>query len=384
MCFCGTVFADDKVVAELKILMQPTRTVYEPGETVDLYGAIVKAIYTDGTSETLDIKDLTVGGFDTQREGSQLGYLAYGEYTCPFSIEVRKGCLTSIKASVNRVNIIEGMKLSKDMFTVVGVYDVGTEKEITNYTIEYNPIKQGRNDVKISVGDLTTTVVVTARENTCESITIVNNGKDKFLIGERFEHTGLKVDGKFLDGSTRDVTTKCEVKSPTLDSEGEFHVTVKYEGKLATYKVRVYKLICENIDISHWDEDGYVLLTLKDMDEPVKVDSVVVDNNYETKLREFYISYMDQVFNYVGQIPDELMVYDYSNEVILEVPIGINYKVADRKSIMCNLEYPVKLQIKTNAVRGINGIYDAKKYVQFNIEGLTEDTYIPLDIEVLK
>jgi len=55
----------------IAISAPPTKTEYEIGDTLDLAGLVVTAVYSDDTTAVIGISELTAGGFDSSTAGSK-------------------------------------------------------------------------------------------------------------------------------------------------------------------------------------------------------------------------------------------------------------------------------------------------------------------------
>ena len=71
----------------------PNKTVYVPGEALDLTGGTVVLQYSDGATEEINLSadSLTVTGFDPSVVGPQSLTVTYGDYTTSFEITIANG-----------------------------------------------------------------------------------------------------------------------------------------------------------------------------------------------------------------------------------------------------------------------------------------------------
>ena len=65
----------------VSIAQNPTKTVYEVGESLDLSGAKLVVGYSDGNFEFFDITEDMVSGFDSNRTSIQILTVTYKGYT---------------------------------------------------------------------------------------------------------------------------------------------------------------------------------------------------------------------------------------------------------------------------------------------------------------
>lgn len=74
---------------DLRIQRLPYKRTYKQGEKADLTGLVVEAVYSDGSKETIDNKELTIYGLDTTTWGPRKKVLiSYGGLENSFTIDV--------------------------------------------------------------------------------------------------------------------------------------------------------------------------------------------------------------------------------------------------------------------------------------------------------
>ena len=88
----------------ISIKQNPTKIVYEAGETLDLSNMFVEAAYIDGTSAY--ITDYQVTGYNTNTIGVQTIYITYQNQVATFNITVLPKRVTNIKTSYHDTSTI--------------------------------------------------------------------------------------------------------------------------------------------------------------------------------------------------------------------------------------------------------------------------------------
>lgn len=323
----------DKPISSATIVTNPQRIVYDIGEDVDLYGMRVKIVFEDGEEYTATQQDLTYSGYNSKQEGSQLITANYGDYSIPFSVTVKTGALSSISIKANKPSTswITGDTIKPNDFTVTANYDVGSKRKVDDFEYDIHTLKSGRNTITIRYLDKTSTVILDAKDNTCQTIRIDNPGTSTFNIGEPFNWNGLKVLAHYLDGSDRDVTKECTVKGVSTVTKGDYYVEVTFDGKRVTYPIHVVNSAFKRMDTSKWRAESTIDLYFNDRETPITVtakDVVVTDDN-TSGIRSYAVTYAGKTYYENTQIPTEDKRYLGSNRVIVEVPIGI--KLAKNK-----------------------------------------------------
>ncbi len=77
----------DKQITAIEVT-EPLKTSYVKGENFSNAGLTVTAIYDDGTTETIDISEVTISGFNGQTEGEQTITVSYGNFSDTFVLRV--------------------------------------------------------------------------------------------------------------------------------------------------------------------------------------------------------------------------------------------------------------------------------------------------------
>lgn len=337
----------DKSVASITLLNGPQRIVYDVGEDIDLYGMQVKVVFTDGEEYIAGYSDLTCEGYNPQLEGSQLLIAKYGQYSVPFSVKVQRGTLRSISVSLKSTDTywIAGKSLTKNNFVVTGNYDVGSSREVTDFVFNPNVLAVGRNDIVVSYQDKSATVVIDARENSCQSIRIETPGTSEFQVGEPFNWRGLKVVAHYLDGAERDVTAACAVKGVVTSRQGRQYAEVTYEDKIVTYPVDIINMVFDRLDIEHWSDEKVVYVYFQDREEPIAVgeEGVYITDDNKAGIRTFIVTCAGKTYQTNVSIPEEERKYINSKRVTVQVPVGITLKTND----LGELGYVAKTPLKS-------------------------------------
>ena len=113
--YMGKEVFETRTITSITITTQPTRTSYIPGESFDKTGMVVKANYSDGTSE--EISAYTVSEIDKDKIGEQTLTVSYLGKTDTITIYVVEPGITSLN------NIYNTNSTSSKLFTApIGSY----------------------------------------------------------------------------------------------------------------------------------------------------------------------------------------------------------------------------------------------------------------------
>jgi len=85
----GRSFVAKITLTGIEIITQPTRLVYEYGETLDLTGLVVNAVYSDASTVSITLEHLTVSGFNSHAANLALPItIGYRNFTSVFFVEI--------------------------------------------------------------------------------------------------------------------------------------------------------------------------------------------------------------------------------------------------------------------------------------------------------
>lgn len=131
---------DTRTLTSIAVTTQPTKTSYVPGESFDRTGMVVKANYSDGTSE--EISAYTVSEIDKDKIGEQTLTVSYLGKTDTITIYVVEPGITSLN------NIYNTNSTSSKLFTAqIGSYAGDFTIE---HTVKINSIPANGNTYKNS------------------------------------------------------------------------------------------------------------------------------------------------------------------------------------------------------------------------------------------
>lgn len=138
--YMGKEVFETRKITSITITTQPTRTSYIPGESFDKTGMVVKANYSDGTSE--EISAYTVSEIDKDKIGEQTLTVSYLGKTDTITIYVVEPDITSLN------NIYNTNSTSSKLFTApIGSYAGDFTLE---HTVKINSIPANGNTDKNS------------------------------------------------------------------------------------------------------------------------------------------------------------------------------------------------------------------------------------------
>lgn len=138
--YMGKEVFDTRTLTSIAVTTQPTKTSYVPGESFDRTGMVVKANYSDGTSE--EISAYTVSEIDKDKIGEQTLTVSYLGKTDTITIYVVEPGITSLN------NIYNTNSTSSKLFNApIGSYSGNFTLE---HTVKINSIPANGNTDKNS------------------------------------------------------------------------------------------------------------------------------------------------------------------------------------------------------------------------------------------
>lgn len=194
--------------------------------------------------------------------------------------------LTSIEVSGTPTNktYFDGEAFDPTGLVVTGIYDDGTQKEITDGIVwvkDPEILKLGTTsvDVMASVGNITSDIYTVKGITVKEKVTLIgieaNGTPAEFWKGDKFNKNGITITAYWSDNSESDVTEQCQFTEPDMTTAGKKTVTVTYENETCTYDIEV-KTIENTKETAYTVSDAKKLIDAgKDLATQVYVKGVV-------------------------------------------------------------------------------------------------------------
>lgn len=223
----------------------PLKTEYIAGtKELDLMGAEVIQIDSNGNSELVDISKCAVHGFDGNKLGKQEILLTYQNMSCTFSIFVREKQLDRIEIThyPTKINYFSGEKYDLSGLSVVAIYDDDSRNEISDFETSQETAVVEDTAVTISYHGKTAAFPVHVVQRKVESISIAKMPfKTTFMEGKDFfSSAGGELLAIYNDGSTEIVPMENSMFSgfSNLDP-GIFDLKISYGGQETTLPITI-------------------------------------------------------------------------------------------------------------------------------------------------
>ena len=177
-----TLVACQEEVAELDriTVTPPTKLEYVVGESLNFEGMVVKAIFTDGTDQTLTATDYTVSGFSSTAAGLKTVTITYEGETFTFGVavfdpEAEEEALSLVVKTLPTQQIYNREEsFNTAGLTVEVTYNTGRKEMLASsaYALSgFVPGIVGKYNVTVSYEDLTTSFPAEVRAITVQGVT---------------------------------------------------------------------------------------------------------------------------------------------------------------------------------------------------------------------
>ena len=257
---CGEQADPSPELVSIKITAPPDKATYTEGESFDPSGMVVKAVYDDGTEET--ITDYMYEPNGELSVDDTFVTVSYGGKKATQAITVNSAEpeapeLVSIKITTppDKTTYTEGESFDPSGMVVKAVYDDGTEKVITDYIfMPSGALAVGNASVTVSYNGKNATQAITVNSAEPEAPELVSikitapPDKTTYTEGESFDPSGMVVKAVYDDGSETVVRDYAYEPEGALTVDDTF-VTVSYSGKTVKQTIKVNAEIRETYRI---------------------------------------------------------------------------------------------------------------------------------------
>jgi len=341
---------DNRVVTNLNVTKQPSKTEYVTGEELDLSGMEVVATYDDGSSEV--VTDYVATGFDTEKVGTQSIIIGKGSATTTINIDVRALKLTDLVCTSKPVKneYFPGTKFIKSGLSVKATYENGTEAvleddeyelsidgKVINSDFYFDSSMVGNKQITVSpiaesdlidTNNVKTSFDVLIKNGTMTGLGVsYKPAKTEYYLNDELVVSGMVIEAYFnINGTTKyDVLREDEYTVTGFDSskEGNFEllITSNYNPNMKTtvpYTVSRRKAI--ELVISSYPKLTYEVG--KEFDSSGLVVQTYYNNDEKEVTEDYTIDLKEYDSSKVGRTKVTI-VPNNSNFASIELPITI-------------------------------------------------------------
>ena len=251
------VVVPEKVLSNLKVTAPPAKTVYIEGTSFDKTGMIIKAVYDNGSEETLNASDYAVSP-NPLTLGTKQVTITYLNKTAVQAVTVNAKSPVSIAITKNPTTTFKIGNTFNAAGQITVTYDNGSTKavDITNSMVSSpNMSTAGTKQVTVTYSEsgktLTSNYNITVFEKELESISIKTQPSTKtFIEGKAFTTDGV-ITLNYDNGTTEDKPiTEDMCSGYNMNNAGTQTVTITEEGKTTSYQINVTAKIVDSLVIT--------------------------------------------------------------------------------------------------------------------------------------
>lgn len=264
------------VLTELTVDAQPSKTVYFAGDTFEIAGLTLTAHYSNGTTQPVNIDDVTWTPAGELTADTTKITLTYQDKTAEVPVTVQK-------AEIDELTVSEGptktVYFVGDTFEIAGLALTATYNNNDTNTIAIesgddaaakgvtwstngNFNTAGEKTITVSYQGKSQTFTVTVKEPKVVSIALSGWTDDKtFVVGQSFDPTGLTLTATYDDPKKEDyaitITSAEQAKQlgVTWTPQGALNtsttqVILTYQEQTATVNVKVVPVAVSEIQVS--------------------------------------------------------------------------------------------------------------------------------------
>ena len=231
------------------VLTPPSKTTYQYGESLELSDAYITKVTASGkNTETVQLTELMVKGYDSHRLGPQTLNVEYEGITKSFGVVVVDDVKSITMNTTPKKDYLYGESLDVDGGTINVTRSSGTTTQaITpDMVTNFDPNKVGPQTLTVTYENQTTTYEVNVQDYIKE-ITIDYPDKLVYKLNEPMDLSGGKVNVVMASGTIKETVDMREDMIEGFDTRttGAKIITVKYEGKTATFGITVVDELTE-------------------------------------------------------------------------------------------------------------------------------------------
>ena len=336
-----TVNVIAKELSSIEVSKNPDKINYFTGSNdIDVTGGKVKLMYSNGTSEEIDMTSDMCSKVDLSSAGTKTVTVTYQGKTTTFEVVVAdKKAVSMTLNGVDGKSIIEGTKLDVVGMSADITYDDGSVENValTDDMVSYDNSKVGQSTATVKVAGLTKTFTFDVVAKTLEKIEVTTQpDKIRFFLNKTVDFSGAKITASYNNGTTEvvDVTSDmCSlVDTSTL---GEKTVTVTYQGKTATFKVYVVDKTAQSLELNG--------VTGKSVTEGMKLDvtgmtAVIRYDDGSSKtvdITEDMLTYStDKTGQATVRVSVEGLTKEFTINVVAKKAVSVKLSGIDNKSVV--------------------------------------------------
>ncbi len=244
-----TVTVNTRALSAVTVKTAPTKTTYTFGEALDLSGLVLKALYDDGSNESIT-DGFVVSGYDKNKAGTQTITLTYGGKTTTVEVSVadRMVSLVTIQTQPSKLVYQYGEPLDLTGLSLQVRYNNGdTEIISTGFEVKgYNPLDSDTQTLTVTYGGKSAKFTVLVGYRQIISLKVNEYPyRQTFGLGEDLDLAGLVIGIIFNNGSEDVTSSGFSISGYDKNKLGTQVVTLTFGGKTVTLSVSVVDVVAQ-------------------------------------------------------------------------------------------------------------------------------------------
>lgn len=234
----------------IKIVTNPTKTMYRIGDSFSTSGIVVEGTYADGTVRRETITDADASGFNLTRPGSQAITIRKQNRTAAYVIQVvaqHQPLVSALKITrpPTTTTYYQGESLLLNGMVVTGIYEDGSERvervNMANIT-GYDPMRAGKQSVTVSLNGHMATFDVDVIEMT-DLILRRPPIQKEYQVYEGLNTAGMELIARYADGREMDVKlNEAKITGFSSARPGSRSVRITYNGRAISFNVTIMNI----------------------------------------------------------------------------------------------------------------------------------------------
>ena len=332
------------VLDYITVVTSPDKTEYFTGQSLDLAGMAVNAVFTNGTSQ--DVSDsIILGDYDMNVVGEQTIEISYTyegvTKTAELVIFIKNPSLYRLILSVPEENTdyIAGSALRTDGITVIAEYDDGSQADVSLFA-EYSGYDMnalGEQSVVVTYTEngvsKSALYTINVHNRLMQIVLVALPTQRTYTTGAQFNPEGISVTALREDNKGEDVSALVSYSGYDMNSEGTQTVTVTYTensiSKTATFQIFVKSAILSSLEITSAPANAQY------QNLPLDTRGLTVTAHY-SDLTSKDVTESVELSGYDMSVPGEQIVYvsftegevtlreNFAINVIKQIPVSLN------------------------------------------------------------
>ncbi|MBQ3920531.1 MAG: bacterial Ig-like domain-containing protein, partial [Oscillospiraceae bacterium] len=229
-----------------------------------LTGTKLNAVYVSGKTETVDVDETMVSGFNTQTAGTKAVTVTYSGKSVSYTITVTADTVNAVTlAGSLKKNYFTGdaIDLTGTKLSVVYASGKTASVDVTGAMVTgFTTATAGTRTVTVTYGGKSTTYQITVKTPALVSISMANIPRTEYIVGASLDVTGGSIRAEYEDGTVKTVTLTASMVSGFNSSRtGTYTLTVTYSSKTTSYDITVRDAEVTSVTISAKPKTAYYI-----------------------------------------------------------------------------------------------------------------------------